>query len=92
MLSRTLENLADIVLEMDAKDESADFVYSDDDVIYALMIFNSIVCNKFIHRMLDKDMDASKMDKSITKHAKNIKKFFTTATGVDPIEYFKSLR
>lgn len=91
MLSKTLENVADIVLEMDANNESAEFEYTNDDAVNALMIFNSIVSNRLIHTDMKANLSVRKMDKRVARHAASLKKCFVKATGIDPKQYFRSL-
>lgn len=92
MLSKTLENLADIVLEMDAKNESAEFEYSDDDAVNALMIFNSVVANRLIHAQMRANVPPKRIDKRVARYAKNLNNCFVNATGIIPKDYFDSLK
>lgn len=85
-----LEAAANIALEMDASNESADIRYTDADAMNALLVFSHVVSNIGIHRMLEDSAPWSESGQIAISEARarHLAQVFREITGIDSTTYY----
>ena len=87
-MAMLLDDLSNVALTLDAKNESSEIRYHEDDVINALTIFMHVCGNFAIHQYIDKKIEAPKSLKHHIKCAEKLRKWMIDMTGIDPHKYF----
>lgn len=89
-MTKGIDLLADLALEMDASNESAAILYTDEDAMNALLIFNHVCGNILIHRHQNDGLDIERASAVSVRMGGLLRQLFKSFTGIDPHEYYKA--
>ena len=80
-------------MEIDVKDGgSGSIEYQKEDVMNALLVFNHVIGNYSIHRMIDKKIPEKECIKKAELVGNKLAAFVKYATGIDTKKYYKETK
>ena len=83
-MAQVLDELASATLEIDTSDNPEKIRYTDEDIMNVLQIFNHVIGNFTIHRMIDENRG----DKEYVLCWKELADWFLKVTGVNSRTYY----
>lgn len=89
-VAKALNALADLCLEMDAENTSADFRYAPEDAMNVLLVFNHVCGNMMIHRHMSEGRGMEETTTFVTRTAGLLADIFKAMTSVDSRTYYKT--